>query len=81
MINRLMPIATLAALMLAACQNTVTDSAEKIAETRDAAADEIADARQDANDLISDARQDYARTEMNAPAIRNAALVSAEHLE
>lgn len=73
MINRLMPIATLAAMMLAACQNTTTDTAEKVAEARDAAADDVADARQyanetlaDANDQISDAQQDYARTEKNA---------------
>lgn len=73
MISRLILTTALSALLLAACQNSVNDTAENVAETRDAAADDVADARQDAsetladaNEQISNAEQDYARSEKDA---------------
>lgn len=73
MINRLIPVTMLGALMLSACQDNAADTAEKVAEARDAAAGEVADARQDASETladanaqISDAQHDYATSERNA---------------
>ena len=73
MMNRMIPIAAFAALMLTGCQETSSDTAKDVAEARQDAAEDSAEARHDANDdvaqaddKVADAQQAYANADEGA---------------
>lgn len=55
MINRLIPLAAVAALMLTGCKETPSDTASDVADARQEATQDNSEARQDANAEIADA--------------------------
>ncbi len=73
--SRLVPIALLAALMLAGCKETASETAEDVAKARADASEDVGAARQEASqtvqkadEQIADAQQEYANTDATARA-------------
>jgi len=72
-LNRLVPLAVLAALFLAACNETPSETDEDVTQAREEASENISDARQDAIEAeneaaenVVDARQQYTETDSDA---------------
>jgi hypothetical protein len=60
MMGRLIPVAAFTALLLGACSETPTETANDVAEAREDAAEDINETRKDTNETINDAERDIA---------------------
>jgi hypothetical protein len=58
--NKLLPLAIVAALLLAGCKETASDTASDVADARQEASQDNAEAKQDANETIADANAEVA---------------------
>jgi len=74
-LNRLLPLAVLAALLLAGCKETASETAKDVTQAREKASQDISAAQQDASKVenkaetkIVDAQQQYAETDADARA-------------
>ena len=74
-LNRMLPIVAVAALMLAGCNKTPSETAKDVTQAREDASQDISEVRQDANkteskaeEKIIDAQQAYAKTDAAARA-------------
>lgn len=83
MMNRLIPIAAIAALLMAGCEKSPTENAREVDEARDSAALNVDEARKDAGKTqdktqakVAEAQDDYAKTA--ASANRQLSVVEAE---
>lgn len=63
MINRLIPLAAVAVLMLTGCKETASDTANDVADARQEAAQDNSEAQQAANAEIADANADVANAQ------------------
>ncbi len=73
MMNRLIPIVAVAALLLAGCKESPSETSKDVTQAREKASQDVSEARQDASkteskseEKVIDAQQAYSKTDANA---------------
>ena len=73
MMNRLIPIVAVAALLLAGCNESPSETSKDVTKATEEASQDVSEARQDASkteskseEKVIDAQQEYAKTDANA---------------
>lgn len=92
MLNRIIPVIALAALLMAGCDKSATDTSEDVAKARENASQDVSKAQQDANktekkanEKVAAAQQDYAETDASAhaklTAVESEAMIKSAHAD